>query len=556
MEPYPLRFIKNLNRGREIATVLLNYGFGDLFERIGLRKYLQWGKRLISRKNREISGDLTTPVRIRMALQDLGPTFVKFGQVLSTRPDLVPHDVIEELCKLQEDVPPFSSEMIHQRIEEELGKSAAELFKSFDDLPLAAGSLGQVHCAVARNGLPLAVKVLRPNVVHNVERDLSLMLELAQLMEKHIPESQVFDPVGLVNHFMRTIRREMNYHREARTIQEFARLFKNDNRLYVPRILEECSTSCVLTMEFIDGIRTDNREALIAAGIDPKRVAIDGANIFLKQMFEFGVFHGDPHPGNIRVRRDGSIALIDYGMVGFLDDAKRELLVDLLLAIVRNDVDRTVDLMLQIGQPSQPIERPLMHSDVRDFIETYYGVPLDQLNLGRLLNDFISILSNHGLRTPGDLMLMIRAIITLEGVGRQLDAEFNLANELGPYVEKLIRKRYDPKRIAERTVADIKILLKAAHDLPLHLGNTLKKVSQDDLKIQLEHRGLDKLINEFDRSSNRIVVGMVTSSLILSAAFIIRSVTQAPLWYAAPAFVLSGLLGLWLIWGILRSGRL
>lgn len=556
VEPYPLRFLKNVNRGREVIAVFVNYGFGDLLERLGLLKYLKWGRRMISLKKLDEVETLTTARRIRLALQDLGPTFVKFGQVLSTRPDLIPSDVIIELAMLQERVPPFPSEEVFARIQEEFGKPSTEVFSFFHETPLAAGSLGQVHVAEDALGRKLAVKIRRPHVIHEVERDLSLMLELAQLLERHIPESQVFDPIGLVNHFGRTVKREMNYQREARTMQEFARLYAEDSSLHVPFVDESRSTDSILTMEFIEGVRIDDFAAIQRFGIDPRTVARQGAQIFIKQSFEFGIFHGDPHPGNLRVERDGTIALLDYGMIGFLDEEKREQFVDLFLSISRHDVEATVSIVLNLGQPSQPVERTLLHTDVRDFIDAYYGVDLGKLNVGQLLNDFISILSNHGLRCPGDLMLLVRAIVTLEGIGRQLDPQFNLAEVLAPAIEKLVRRRYDPKRIAERALSDLKQLFRTAHDLPLHLGRTLKKASEDDLKVQFEHKGLDRLISEFDRSSNRIVVGLVVSSMVVATALMIRVSTSESLLFAVPLFLASGFLSLWLVWGILRSGRL
>lgn len=556
MQPYPLRFLKNLNRGREIATVLLNYGFGDVIERLGLRPYLNWGRRLVSRKNREAQQVFTTPQRIRLALQDLGPTFVKFGQVLSTRPDIIPREVIQELALLQDRNPPFPVEQVHTILESEFGSPVNVLFREFEETPLAAGSLAQVHGAVAWDGRKLAIKVRRPDVVQAVERDLSLMLELAQLLERHVPESRVFDPVGLVNQFMRTIRREMNFRREGRSMQEFARLFRDDARLHVPAVEQTLTSEAVLTMERVEGVKIDDVEGIRALGLDPAEVARSGARIFMRQSFEMGIFHGDPHPGNIRVRADGSIALLDYGMVGYLDDVKREQLVDLFLAIAHNDVDRAVNVVLELGHPTQPVEMVLLQADIRDFIDAYYGVPLEQMRIGQLLNDFVAILSNHMLRCPGDLMVLIRAIVTLEGVGRQLDPHFNLAEVLSPFIERLIHDRYSPKRVAERAVADIRTLLRAAHDLPLHLGRTLQKASRDDLKIQLEHRGLDHLITEFDRSSNRVVIGLITSALIVSTALIIRTTSTSSMWFAVPIFILSGFLGLWLIWGVLRSGRL
>jgi ubiquinone biosynthesis protein len=552
----PIRLLKNLNRGREIMTVLLVYGFGDLLHRMGILSYLNWGKRAFSQRKREVTPDLTTSARIRLALQDLGPTFVKFGQVLSTRPDLLPAELISELALLQEQVPPFPGEQARQQVEQELGRPIEQLYARFDPEPLAAGSLAQVHRARHFDGTELAIKVRRPNIVHEVERDLSLLLELAQLLEAQIPEAKVFDPVGLVNHFSRTIRRELNFRREARTAQEFARLFEKDQRLHVPAICDELTTDAVLSMEFIPGVKVNDAESMIELGLNPHSVARDGARVFMRQAFEFGIFHGDPHPGNLRVLPNGRLVMLDYGMIGYLEESKRELLVDLFLSVVKHDVDRAVALVLDLGAPTQPLDRSLLRADVQDFIETYYGVPLQQLQVGRMLNDFVAILANFGLRCPADLMLLIRAIVTLEGVGRALDPQFNLAKELAPFVETMVKQRYSAQRVAQRALEDLRELLLAAHELPLSLSATLKKVSQDDLNINLEHRGLDRLITEFDRSSNRIVVGLVVSALVVSAALVIRTASFGSDWFGIPLFVLSGLLGVWLVWGVLRSGRL
>lgn len=555
MDPYPFRFLRNLGRTREIATVLLNYGFGDVVERMRLRRYLQWGRRLFSRHPPAPEPELTRVARIRLALESLGPTFIKFGQVMSTRPDLVPPDLIVELEKLQEQVPPFPSATAVALLERELQAPLSKLFCEFDKTPLAAGSLAQVHRAVHHDGTPLAVKIRRPNAPRDIERDLSLMMELAQLAERHLPEAQVFDPIGLVNHFARTIRRELNFAREGHTVDEFRRLFRNDATLYIPKVFWSHTTEAVLTMEFIEGCRVDDLEALEAMHLPRDQIAANGARIFMKQAFELGEFHGDPHPGNIRILPNGTIGLLDFGMVGILDTEKREQLTELFLAVTRQDVRGAEQMVLHLGQPYRPIDDTLLRIDVRDFIANYYGVSLERLRVGNMLSDFVSILSNHGIRCPPDIMLLIRALVTLEGVGRQLDPQFNLATYLKPFVEKVIRERYSPLRLADRFLVDSRRLLQVAHDIPLSAARVVDKLSRDDLRIHFEHGGLEHLITEVDRSSNRLVVGMVMSSLILSSALIIRAGWDV-LWFSLPTFILSSLLGVWLIYGIFRSGRL
>jgi len=539
---------------RQIVSVLLNHGFGDLVERLHLGGYVRWSRRVLF-KRRDSQQPLSLAQRIRLALEELGPTFIKFGQVVSTRPDLVPDDILTELKLLRENVPPFSSEVAIARVESSLGRSVSSAFAEFTEEPLAAGSLAQVHRARHLNGNQLAVKILRPGITADIERDISLMQELAILIERYIPEAQVFDPIGLVGHFARAIRRELNLTREGRTLDEFQRLFRNDATLIVPAVYRELSSDTVLTMDFIDGHSVDSPEQLSRLGIDCSALAANGARIFLKQAFELGIFHGDPHPGNIRVLPNGALCLLDYGMVGHLDEKTRDSLIDLLVAIVRRDADAAVEVVEEIGQPFSEIDRPLLRVEIRDFIDTYYGVELSRLDIGHLLGDFVTILISHGIRCPGDLMLLIRALITLEGVGHTLDPQFNFAEVLQPFVKSAVRQRYSPTRIAGDIIDDVKALAASAHKIPISLSRTLEKLATDDLRLQVEHRHIEKLITEIDRSSNRVVIGLILAALIVASALVLRTELHS-WWLSVPIYLLSSLLGVWLVYGIFRSGRL
>lgn len=546
MTPRPLRVLRNIGRGREIAAVLLNHGFGDVVGRLGLRRWMFW-------RRKDIGPPLTTAVRLRLAAQSLGPTFIKFGQVVSTRPDLVPPDVTHELAKLREHVPPFPADVAIAEIERALGRPVADLFASFDPTPIAAGSLGQVHRATFRDGTPLAVKVRRPGIAAEIERDLSLMFDLAGLIERRIPESRIFDPVGLVRHFARTIRREVDFLREARTMDEFARLFRGEGGLVVPVVfLERCAES-VLVMEYVEGLPVDSPAAIDAAGVFRPDVAANGARVFMRMAFELGVFHGDPHPGNVRVATNGAICLYDWGMIGVLDEPTRDRLVDLFAAIARRDVNAVVRVLRTLGKPFGPVDDAALAADVRDFVGTYYGIPLEQIRVGRLLHDFLGILSAHRIRCPGDLMLLVRAVVALEGTGRQLDPHFNLAEHLAPLIDRLLRSRYEPVKVADRLLLKAADLTELAGRLPYRLEAVLEKLADDHLTVQLDIGNIDRLTVELDKSSNRISIGLVMAALVLASALLIRSVPEAH-WFAVPIFLLSSLLGLWLIYGIFRSG--
>ncbi len=496
---------------------------------------------------------LTAAVRLRLAAESLGPTFIKFGQVVSTRPDLVPREVTRELSKLREHVPPFPAALAIAEIERSLGRSIAELFATFDPVPIAAGSLGQVHRATFRDGTSLAIKVRRPGIVVEVERDLSLMFDLATLLERRIPETRIFDPVGLVIHFARTIRREMDFEREARTMDEFARQFQDEPGLVVPNAyLDHCSES-VLTMLYVDGFPIDDVVAIDAAGIYRPDVAATGARVFMKMVFDQGVFHGDPHPGNVRVVPGGAICLYDFGMIGLLEPPNRDRLVDLFAAIARKDVNTAVRVLETIGDPFGPVDRTYLTADVRDFVGAYYGLPLEKIRVGRLLHDFLGILSTHHIRCPGDVMLLVRAVVALEGTGRQLDPHFNLAEHLAPFIDATIRARYEPVRLADRFLLQAGELAEVAGRLPFRLEAALDKLGRDELKVELDVSNIDRLSVELDKSSNRLSIGMVMSALVLASALLIRSAPDSQ-WFAIPIFLLSSLLGLWLIYGIIRSG--
>jgi ubiquinone biosynthesis protein len=382
------------------------------------------------------------------------------------------------------------------------------------------------------------------------------------LIERRLPGLRVFDPVGLVRHFSRTVRRELDFTREANAAAEIARMFGPDSSdLCVPAVREELTAEAVLTTEWMAGLPADDPATLRAHGLDPAVIAAKGARVFLRQVFTFGLFHGDPHPGNVRVippapgHEDGRIGLLDFGMVGVLDETVRDRLVDLLAGVARGDVAAVSRHLQALGTPMEDVDESSLRADLREFLAAHYNVPLARLRVAAVLGDFLSLLSRHRIRLPGDLMLLVRAAVSVEGTGRRLDPEFNLAAHLAPFATQLLRQRLDPKRLAKKFAGEAGELVSLAAAMPHQLGRTLDKLSRDELRVQLDVSGLDTLTQEIDRAGNRLAISLAMSALILSSAVLVSNVPES-FWFAVPIFLLSSLLGLWLVYGVFRSGSL
>jgi ubiquinone biosynthesis protein len=375
---------QDLKRYGHIATIFIRYGFGDLLDRLKARYYVPWRRRLL-RKEREEVGRLSTPERLRLAFEELGPTFIKLGQILSSRPDLLPLDFIREFSKLQDKVPPFPFEAAKDIIESQLGRPLAELFESFEEMPVAAASLSQVHKAKTRAGDEVAVKVQRPGIESTIETDIRILYNLATLAERRLPETRHYEPVRIIDEFARTIRRELDFVREGRNIDRFRKHFAGDKTAYIPKVYRELTAPNVVTMGYIHGIKISDLEQLQAAGLDRKTIAINGANLILKEVFECRFFHADPHPGNLFVLENNVIAPVDFGMIGMLDEETAHQLATILMALVDKDVDSLVDALLAIGLTPEPIDRINFRLELSDFLERYYEVPLKELNIGVIM---------------------------------------------------------------------------------------------------------------------------------------------------------------------------
>ncbi len=550
---------RSFKRYRQVIGVLFKYGFENLLEYLNLAEFIARWARLFRRGKPEISL-LSAAERMRLAFEELGPTFVKLGQLLSTRSDIIPKNYIVEFSKLQDMVSAFPYGEVRKEVLSELGQEIEHFFSNFSEVPIAAASIAQVHRAQLRSGEDVVVKVLRPGVEDSVETDIDVLMGLALLAEKHLPGSGIFDPVGLVKEFARTIRREMDLSREGHTIEKFRTNFADDPGLYFPRVFWEQTSKGVLTLEYIEGIKVSDKTALENAGLNRSLIAGRGADFFLRQVLGYGFFHGDPHPGNVFILPGNVICLVDYGMVGRLDAQSKDFLTEFLMCIVRRDVNAVISLLLYSGDITDIPDVRGLKRDLSDFIDSYYDIPLHEVVVGRLFMEFIEIIASYKIFFRPDFMLLAKALVAIEGMGRDLDLKFNMMEHLRPIVEEAARERVSPGRIAKEAVSDIISYVKFAKNLPDDLKEILNRINRNKFKIDLEHRGLDHAIRELDKTGNRLSSSLILTALIVGSSLIMQT-DRGPQLLGFPVlavlgYSVAGILGLWLVLAIFRSGRL
>ncbi len=554
------RTYRHINRYRQILSILFKYGFGDLIDQLNVGQYIEIGMQMVSRKRRENVEKLTRAERVRMALEELGPTFVKLGQILSSRPDLVPVEFIQELSKLQDNVPSFPFAQVKEIVEAELQTPLEDMYKEFSETPLAAASIGQVHRGRLKSGEDVVVKVQRPGIHATIEVDLEIMLHLAILIEKHVEEWGVHKPTRIVEEFSRSLGREIDYTIEASNTERFARQFTGNSSVYVPRIFGEASTRRILTMEYIDGIKASEIGKLDKGGFDRKLIASRGADLILEQVFEYGFFHGDPHPGNIFILPDNVVCYLDFGMMGRVDRRARENFADIVYAYVSRDESKIVDALLRVVEWDKEPDRRALEKDIGDFVESYLYKSLKELRIEDILYQILELITHHQLRLPPDMFLMVKALTQVEGLGLVLDPDFDMTEKATPYIKRLKLKRLSPKRIIGDFLDSGGDLVQLIKEIPGELRDITKQIKQGKIKIGFEHRGLENLVFEIDRSSNRVAFALVVASLVIGSSLIIRS-DVGPFIFGFPilglvGFSIAGIFGIWLLISILRSGRM
>ena len=583
---------RDLGRLQQIAAILIRYGFGDMVRRLGLANALEKAGRALRWNEAQELAQLETPARVRRALEEMGPTFIKLGQILATRVDLFDAEWIAEFSRLQDSAPTVPWAEIHAQLSVDLGAPPEEIFSAIDPQPLAAASVAQVHRARLEDGGEVIVKVRRPGIRPLIEADLRWLMRLAEFAENESTELRTFHPREVVRQLTQSLRRELDFASECRSAERIAENFVdftdmelpvqkvpegtqsagagntasngNDAQIapsppiVIPRVYWQWTGERVCVQEFIDGIPGRDLAAVDRAGLDRKMLARRGAHAVLKMIVEDGFFHADPHPGNIFYLPGNRIAFIDFGMVGRLTEERRDQVIRLLLGLVRHEPTRVADVLLDwTGNGAKDEDGLLL--EIQIFVDQYHGVPLKQIRLGAMLTELTALLRQHRLALPPDLALLIKAFISLEGMGRELDPDFDMAGEALPMLEQAMRARYTPKAMVKRGWQAASEMLALAAGLPQDLSRLLRAARRGRLEIHIDVSHLERVGNQLDRAISRLIVGIVVAALIIGSS-IVMTVSGGPSLLGLPVFGLLGFLGavaggLWLLLSIRRSGR-
>lgn len=551
-----LSVVRDLPRLHEIASVLIHYGWGDVVRALGISNLLERAGRLLHWQTTSEVAALDLPVRIRMALTELGPTFVKLGQVLATRVDVFPPDWIAEFEQLHRRVPPVPFEQIRPQLEQALGRPLAEVFDQFDTTAFAAASIAQVHRAVLKDGSRVVVKVRRPDIVPKIEADLRILGHLARLLESELPEARRYRPTQIVQQLQRSLRRELDMVKEARNIDRFARNFAGDPTVHIPRVYWEYCSETVNVQEELQGVPGTDLAAARAAGLDLGVLAARGGDAVLKMILLHGYFHADPHPGNVIYLPGNVLGMIDFGMVGRLTDRRREQIIDYLNALVHKDEEGILNVLLLWAGDAEVDEERLAY-DISELMFTYDDLALKDVQIGPLLADVTALMRDNNLTLPSDLTLLFKALITLEGLGRQLTPDFHMVDQLEPFIRQVYASRYTPAAMGKRVRHGLKEILEVVLGLPRDLAHLFRLARRGSLRIDLDLKRLDHFGHQLNRAANRLTVGVLTASLIVGSS-IIMTIPDAPTGLTllgAFGYLLAFGNGLWIVFSIWRSDR-
>lgn len=553
--------IRHFQRYRDIVASFSRNGFGFLIKELGLLELLSLPKRLFVEDYPEIHTK-TLGERVRLFLEELGPTFVKMGQIASTRQDLIPADIIHELEKLQDRVPPFSFQEVKTIIEQELGGAIDSVFEEFHESPLASASIGQVHFAVLNSGERVAVKVQRPNIRNIIETDLEILQELAMLAELRLKWAARYQIRDMVEEFSMSLRAELDYTIEGRNAEKVDKQFENDPKIRIPKVYWDYSTQKVLTMEYVEGTKLNEIKKIDFKGYNRKVLAERLVRAIFHQILIEGFFHGDPHPGNILALPGEVIVFMDFGMVGRLTPEMKSHFASLVISMMRQSTDGVIKAITRMGLVPDDVNMQRLRSDVDQLKEKYYDVPLSQVSLGEAVNDLFSVAYQHHIQIPADLILLGKTLLTIEGTVEQLDPELSIIKVAEPFGRQLLKERYHPKKVAENVLNHLFEYAEILTELPKSIQELTSVLKKGKMRMEITIPELDLFLTKLDRISNRLSFSIVLLAFsIIMVGLIIGSALsrQSTLLWNIPAieigFGVAILMFLWLLYSIFKSGR-
>ncbi len=524
------RAMKSASRFKDILSVLSRHGFGDVIERMGLGGYLP--RRVLKWADADSGKNLGE--RMRLAFEELGPTFVKLGQVLSMRPDLIPEQVIDELVKLQDDVQPLPFQTIREVVESELKCPIQNVFSMFKETPLASASIGQVHHARLKTGEDVVVKVLRPEIRKIIERDINLMTLMADLLEKYFPELRVLNPKVFVEEFFKTLKYELDFNIEANNIVKTEKNLAEFEGVVIPKVFRQYSTEKVLVLEKLEGIRLNDKETIARSNIDKKKIAEIGARAFLYSVLKYGFFHGDLHGGNLFILPGDKLGIIDFGIVGRLSQKSRDQLATMVWSLLQEDYETLCYTYADLGSSDTSIDFDSFQREVRNVLSPYLGLSLDEVNTGRVLIEATKVAAKYNIRVPGDWMQVFRAIVTMEGMGRMLDPDFDMMSMGETLIKDLISIQTSPSRLKNEVFKMSKDVIALLDVLPRNIRWGLRKLARNDYAIEFKSPELARINTQIDRGSRRISRALASTGLMIAGAILMHS-DKGPQWGDYPA---------------------
>jgi ubiquinone biosynthesis protein len=544
-------FAHLLPRYQEIIQILWKHGFGEILKLVVLQKIVGMDEKAL---NEKAAQEELLPVRVRMALEELGPTFIKFGQVLSSRRDLISDEMYVELCKLHDHVPPFDSELSKEIVEAELAKPLKQLFSSFSTKPAAGASIAQVHVAKLKDGTKVAVKVQRPDIRKVIDLDLAILHDLARFTEKHVTDLSGMNPVGVVEEFSDTLLKELDFTHEADNAARYRTQFKGNRAIKVPKVYEEYSTSRVLTLEFISGLSITDPATLRRHKIDPVALGERLADLIYEQVLDFGFFHGDPHPGNLCVLPKGVVGVVDFGMMGRFAPSLRASIANLLAGLVQKDHPQVMNAILEISKERYAEDSDKMLADVEAFADLHLSQSLKDINLGEVLNKLLALLRNNRLRMNGSFYLGVKALTQMEAIGRILDPDINFIERGEPYVRPMIERKYEFPHLVEIAKRALTGGLDFAEHFPTDFRNLYQRFKAGKFTIPIEHRidpeGFDPMRQTMHSVANLLATAVLTASVLICSSILILAAMPPLVWGVS----LFGFLGL--AWGTTMGLRL